>query len=163
MAARKHQRAYVETPLGTLAIDGSERGLTQIDLLPVGKTVPVSAPEPASVVAKAARQLEEYFNGRRREFDLPLDYETGGFERQVLSALARVPYGKTVSYCELASMAGSPRAARAVGNIMRQNPLMIVIPCHRVIGADGSLRGYGGLGSGLSAKRMLLELEGASV
>jgi len=102
-------------PLGTLAIDGSERGLTQIDLLPVGKTVPVSAPEPASVVAKAARQLEEYFNGRRREFDLPLDYETGGFERQVLSALARVPYGKTVSYGELAGMAGSPRAARAVG------------------------------------------------
>ena len=74
-----------------------------------------------------------------------------------------MPYGKTVSYGELAGMAGSPRAARAVGNIMRQNPLMIVIPCHRVIGADGSLRGYGGLGSGLSAKRMLLELEGASV
>jgi O-6-methylguanine DNA methyltransferase len=163
MAAREHQRAYVESPLGTLAIEGSERGLTQIDLLPADEAVPVSAPEPGGVVSKAAQQLEEYFAGKRREFDLPLDYETGGFERQVLSALARVPYGKTVSYGELASMAGSPRAARAVGNIMRQNPLLIVIPCHRVIGADGSLRGYGGLGSGLDNKSRLLELEGASL
>ena len=95
-----------------------------------------SEPAPGSVVAEAAEQLEEYFAGKRREFDLPLDYEAGGFERQVLDQLARVPYGKTVSYGELAAMAGSPRAARAVGSIMRHNPLMIVMPCHRVIGAD---------------------------
>jgi methylated-DNA-[protein]-cysteine S-methyltransferase len=162
MATRERQRAYVETPLGTLAIEGSERGLTQIDLLPGGKQAPTSAVEPGSVVAKAASQLGEYFAGKRRDFDLPLDYEAGGFERSVLDELVRVPFGKTVSYGELAAMAGSPRAARAVGNIMRQNPLMIVIPCHRVIGADGSLRGYGGLGSGLDHKRRLLELEGAS-
>ncbi len=159
MTTREHQRAYVETPLGTLVIEGSERGLTQIDLLPADETVPASTPEPGGVVAKAAQQLEEYFAGKRREFDLPLDYEAGGFERQVLDELAHVPYGKTVSYGELAAMAGSPRAARAVGNIMRHNPLMIVMPCHRVIGADGSLRGYGGLGSGLDNKRWLIDFE----
>ncbi|MHB8060204.1 MAG: methylated-DNA--[protein]-cysteine S-methyltransferase [Gaiellaceae bacterium] len=162
MATRERQRAYLETSLGTLAIEGSEHGLTQIDLLPAGERKPVSAPEPNSVVAKAARQLEEYFSGKRREFDLPLDYEAGGFERQVLDELVRVPYGKTVSYGELAALAGSPRAARAVGNIMRQNPLMIVIPCHRVIGSDGSLRGYGGLGAGLDHKRRLLDFESTS-
>jgi methylated-DNA-[protein]-cysteine S-methyltransferase len=161
MTTRDRQLAYVETPLGTLAVEGSERGLTQIDLLPAGERAPVSEPAPGSVLAKAFRQLEEYFAGQRREFDLPLDYEAGGFEHRVLDELARVPYGKTVSYGELAALAGSPRAARAVGSIMRQNPLMIVIPCHRVIGADGSLRGYGGLGSGLDHKRWLLELEGA--
>ncbi len=162
MAASEPQRAYVESPLGTLAIEGSERGLTEIDLLPAGERAPACTPVPGSVVAKAAEQLEEYFGGKRRDFDLQLDYETGGFERRVLAELVRVPYGKTVSYGELAAMAGSPRAARAVGNIMRQNPLMIVIPCHRVVGSDGSLRGYGGLGSGLDHKRRLLELEGAS-
>ena len=163
MATRERQHAYLGTPLGTLEIEGSERGLTQIDLLPAGERVSASRPAPGSVVAKAAGQLEEYFAGKRREFDLPLDYEAGGFERQVLDQLARVPYGKTVSYGELAAMAGSPRAARAVGSVMRHNPLMIVMPCHRVIGADGSLRGYGGLGSGLEHKRWLLELEGVSL
>jgi methylated-DNA-[protein]-cysteine S-methyltransferase len=163
MTTRERKRAYVETPLGTLAIEGSERGLTQIDLLPAGEPVQASAPESGSVVAKAAQQLGEYFAGKRREFDLPLDYEADGFERRVLDELARVPYGETVSYGELAAMAGSPRAARAVGNIMRHNPLMIVMPCHRVIGADGSMRGYGGLGLGLDHKRWLLELEGVSL
>lgn len=162
MTTNAHEHAYVETPLGTLEIAGSEHGLTQIDLLPSGERVSASKPAPGSVVAEAAKQLEEYFAGKRREFDLPLDYEAGGFERQVLDQLARVPYGKTVSYGELAAMAGSPRAARAVGSIMRHNPLMIVMPCHRVIGADGSMRGYGGLGEGLDHKRWLLELEGAS-
>lgn len=162
MTARERQLAYVETPLGTLEIEGSERGLTQIDLLPDGEKAPTSRPAPGSVVAQAAKQLEEYFAGERREFDLPLDYEAGGFERQVLDQLAHVPYGKTVSYGELAAMAGSPRAARAVGSIMRHNPLMIVMPCHRVIGADGSLRGYGGLGTGLDHKRWLIEFESTS-
>ena len=107
------------------------------------------------------RQLEEYFAGSRREFDLPLDLQMGEFERRVMEELSRVPYGTTVSYGELAAMAGHPGAARAVGNVMRSNQLMIVLPCHRVIGADGSLRGYGGLGSGLEHKRWLLEFEGA--
>jgi len=159
----QREQALVSTPLGTLVIEASERGLTQIDLLPQDEQVPASKPAPGSVVARAAAQLEEYFAGKRRDFDLPLDYEAGGFERRVLDELARVPYGETVSYGELAAMAGSPRAARAVGSIMRHNPLMIVMPCHRVIGADGSLRGYGGLGAGLEHKRWLIELESTSL
>jgi methylated-DNA-[protein]-cysteine S-methyltransferase len=161
MAISELQTAYVETPLGTLTIEGSAHGLTQIDLLPPGERAPAAIPAEGSVLARAVSQLAEYFAGTRREFDLPLDYETGGFERCVLDALARVPYGETVSYGELAAMAGSPRAARAVGNIMRQNPLVIVIPCHRVIGADGSLCGYRGRDSGVEHRRRLLELEGA--
>jgi methylated-DNA-[protein]-cysteine S-methyltransferase len=157
------ERASIQTPLGILAIEGSERGLTQIDLLPADEQVPASEPAAGGAAAEAAEQLGEYFAGARREFDLPLDYEAGGFERRVLDQLARVPYGKTVSYGELAAMAGSPRAARAVGNIMRHNPLMIVMPCHRVIGADGSLRGYGGPGEGLAEKRWLIEHERASL
>jgi methylated-DNA-[protein]-cysteine S-methyltransferase len=156
---RSGKRASIQTPLGTLAIEGSERGLTQIDLLPADEQMPASEPAPGSVVAEAAEQLEEYFAGKRRDFDLPLDYEAGEFERRVLDELARVPYGTTVSYSELAAMAGHPGAARAVGNVMRSNQLMIVIPCHRVIGADGSLRGYGGLDCGLDHKRMLLDFE----
>jgi len=159
----QREQTLVSTPLGTLVIEASERGLTQIDLLPQDEQVTASKPAPGSVVARAAAQLEEYFAGKRRDFDLPLDYEAGGFERRVLDELARVPYGETVSYGELAAMAGSPRAARAVGSIMRHNPLMIVMPCHRVIGADGSLRGYGGLGAGLEHKRWLIELESTSL
>lgn len=159
---RNREQASIQTPLGMLAIEGSERGLTQIDLLPAGEQMPASEPAPGSVVAEAAEQLEDYFAGKRRDFDLPLDYEAGEFECRVLDELARIPYGTTVSYGELATMAGYPGAARAVGNVMRSNRLMIVLPCHRVIGSDGSLRGYGGLGCGLEHKRMLLELEGAT-
>jgi O-6-methylguanine DNA methyltransferase len=116
---------------------------------------------PGSILAEAVRQLQEYFAGGRREFDLPLDLKMGEFERRVMEELGRVPYGTTTSYGKLAAMAGHPGAARAVGNVMRSNQLTIVLPCHRVIGADGSLRGYGGRGAGLDRKRWLLELEGA--
>jgi methylated-DNA-[protein]-cysteine S-methyltransferase len=151
----------LDTPLGPLVIEASERGLTHIDLAPASGEAQGVGPSPGSILAEAVSQLEEYFACSRREFDLPLDFEAGEFERRVLDELARVPYGTVVSYGQLADMAGYPGAARAVGNVMRNNPFMIVIPCHRVIGADGSLRGYGGLGSGLSNKRWLLELEGA--
>jgi methylated-DNA-[protein]-cysteine S-methyltransferase len=157
----QHEQALVSTPLGPLVIEASERGLTHIDLARSGNHEPESEPAPGSVLAAAVRQLEEYFAGNRRDFALPLDLQTSEFEHRVLEELARVPYGTTVSYGELATMAGYPGAARAVGNVMRSNQLMIVLPCHRVIGADGSLRGYGGLGSGLDNKRWLLELEGA--
>jgi methylated-DNA-[protein]-cysteine S-methyltransferase len=156
------ERALVDTPLGPLAIEASERGLTHIDLAPSGEARGAE-PAPGSVLAEAVRQFEEYFAGSRREFDLPLDFEAGEFERRVVDELVRVPYGTVVSYGQLADMAGFPGAARAVGNVMRQNPFMIVVPCHRVIGADGSLRGYGGLGNGLDHKRWLLELEGAEL
>lgn len=154
-------RAYVDSPLGTIVVEASERGLRYIDLARSGEHGADSTPAPGSVLAEAVRQLREYFAGKRREFDLPIDLQMGRFERSVIEALDRVPYGTTVSYGELAAMAGHPGAARAAGNVMRGNQLMIVRPCHRVIGADGSLRGYGGLGCGLEHKRWLLEFEGA--
>jgi methylated-DNA-[protein]-cysteine S-methyltransferase len=157
----RSRRAFVDTPLGTLVVEASERGLTYVALARSGDHGPDSEPAPGSILAEAMRQLEEYFAGGRHEFDLPVDLQMGKFERTMMEALARVPYGTTVSYGELATMAGHPGAARAAGNVMRGNQLMIVRPCHRVIGADGSLRGYGGLGAGLEHKRWLLELEGA--
>ena len=105
----------------------------------------------------AAEQLAVYFAGRRRDFDLPLAPRGSAFQRAVWDELRRVPYGRTVSYGELAARLGRPAASRAVGGANNKHPLPIVVPCHRVIGADGSLTGYGG---GLDRKRALLALEG---
>ena len=106
--------------------------------------------------ARAREQLEEYFAGRRRTFDLALEPAGNEFELAVWEALLEIPYGETVSYGELATGIGRPGAARAVGVANARNPIALIIPCHRVIGADGSLTGYGG---GLERKRQLLELE----
>ena len=103
------------------------------------------------------RQLTEYLEGRRRVFELELDLRGTEFQREVWAAVAAVPYGRTASYGDIAQLIGQPRASRAVGAANGANPVPIVIPCHRVIGVDGSLRGYGG---GLPAKRRLLALEG---
>jgi methylated-DNA-[protein]-cysteine S-methyltransferase len=115
---------------------------------------PRRSPERCRAVAA---QLAEYFAGRRREFELPLAPRGTDFQRAVWSELVRVPYGSTISYGELAGRVGRARASRAVGGANNRNPLPIVVPCHRVIGADGSLTGYGG---GLDRKRALLALEG---
>ena len=101
-------------------------------------------------------QLTEYFDGTRTEFDVPLSLTGGAFQRRVWRALQDIPYGKTDSYGAIARRLGVPSAARAVGVANRQNPVCVIVPCHRVIGADGSLTGYGG---GLARKRLLLELE----
>ena len=102
------------------------------------------------------RQLEEYFAGERTTFDVPLAPEGAPFEREVWRALEEIPYGETVSYGEIARRVGQPTAARAVGTANGRNPIAVIVPCHRVIGANGSLTGYGG---GLERKRLLLELE----
>ncbi len=104
------------------------------------------------------RQLTEYLEGRRRAFDLPLELYGSEFQKEVWRAVERVPYGYTASYGEIASLIGRPKASRAVGAANGANPLPIVIPCHRVIGSDGSLTGYGG---GVALKRRLLALEGS--
>ncbi len=105
------------------------------------------------------RELDDYFAGRRKAFDLELDLRgQASFAVAVLGELAKVPYGHTATYGELANRAGSPRAARAVGMVMNRNPIPIVLPCHRIVGASGSLVGYGG---GLERKEHLLRLEGA--
>jgi methylated-DNA-[protein]-cysteine S-methyltransferase len=110
----------------------------------------------APLVESVSRQLAEYFAGQRREFDLPLDPQGTPFQKRVWSALRRIPYGKTRSYGDVARAAGSPKGARAVGMANHDNPIAIVVPCHRVIAADGSLGGYA---CGLRFKRKLLDLE----
>ncbi|HET8673704.1 MAG TPA: methylated-DNA--[protein]-cysteine S-methyltransferase [Thermoleophilaceae bacterium] len=105
---------------------------------------------------QAREQLEQYFAGERSEFDIPLDLRGSGFQRSVWDALLTIPYGETRSYGEVAKQIGRPDRARAVGSANGRNPVSIVVPCHRVIGADGSLVGYGG---GLERKRWLLEHE----
>jgi O-6-methylguanine DNA methyltransferase len=115
----------------------------------------------ARPVDPARRQLDEYFEGVRREFDIAADLRIEApFRRRVLAELERVPYGQTTTYGALARRAGRPRAARAVGTVMNRNPIPIVLPCHRVVGADGRLVGYGG---GIERKEALLRLEGITV
>lgn len=108
--------------------------------------------------AEVERQLREYFRGRRRDFDLPLAPEGTDFQRRVWKAVARIPFGATATYAQVARRVRHPQAVRAVGRCNATNPIPIVVPCHRVVGSDGSLTGYGG---GLEAKRTLLELERA--
>lgn len=114
-------------------------------------------------VERAAAELDEYFAGDRRRFTVPLDWRLArGFTRDVLEALCDVPYGETVTYGELATLAGRPGAARAVGGAMAANPLAVIVPCHRVVAAGRRIGGYSG-GSGLDTKRALLALEGAQL
>jgi len=108
------------------------------------------------LIKKAAKQLEEYFNKKRKEFDLPLVVNGTDFQNKIWKALQTIPYGKTCNYKELASLAGNPKASRAAGMANNRNPISIIIPCHRVIGANGDLTGYAG---GLELKQKLLELE----
>ena len=111
------------------------------------------------LIKKAAVQLAEYFDGKRKTFNLPLAPAGTDFQLKVWKALQNIPYGGTLSYGELAALAGNPKACRAVGMANNRNPIVIIVPCHRVIGKDGSLTGYGG---GLELKRQLLELESGS-
>ena len=144
----------VETPIGTLGLVGSERGLSRVRWSAAGLRG-----GSCRVLDDAAAQLEAYFAGDLTAFDLPLDLAGTAFQRRCWLALATIPYGQTVSYGEQARRLGlGPDAARAVGAANGRNPLPLVLPCHRVIGADGSLTGFGG---GLTLKRFLLEHEGA--
>jgi methylated-DNA-[protein]-cysteine S-methyltransferase len=145
----------VETPIGRLGLVGSERGLSNVRWSAAGLELDGGC----AVLDEAAAQLDSYFAGDLTEFDLPLDLRGTDFQRQCWLALATIPYGQTVSYGEQARRLGlGPETARAVGTANGQNPLPLVLPCHRVIGADGSLTGFGG---GLHLKRFLLEHEGA--
>ena len=105
---------------------------------------------------KAAKQLEEYFNGKRKEFDVPIHPQGTDFQKAAWTALQKIPYGETRSYKQVAEILGNPKASRAVGMANNRNPIWIMIPCHRVVGSDGSLTGYAG---GMDMKRKLLELE----
>jgi O-6-methylguanine DNA methyltransferase len=116
-------------------------------------------PECRGLVVLALDQIVEYLNGARREFDLPLDLRGTEFQRRVWATVAGIPYGETRTYADIARAIGKPKAVRAVGAANGANPLPLVVPCHRVLGSDGSLTGYGG---GLDVKRQLLEMESQS-
>ncbi|HTS74468.1 MAG TPA: methylated-DNA--[protein]-cysteine S-methyltransferase [Gaiellaceae bacterium] len=147
-------RTVVDTPIGPLGLVASGSALQSVTF---GSRARPAGRSP--VLDEAARQLEAYFAGELVGFDLPLELHGTGFQRQCWLALATIPYGQTVSYGEQARRLGlESDKARAVGAANGANPLPIVLPCHRVIGADGSLTGFGG---GLHVKRFLLELEGA--
>jgi methylated-DNA-[protein]-cysteine S-methyltransferase len=148
-------RTVIDSPIGPLGLTSSDVGLRGV--LFDARTLRPDGGSP--VLDAAARQLAAYFEGELVEFDLPLDLFGTEFQRRCWLALATIPYGQTVSYGEQARRLGlGPDAARAVGSANGSNPIPIVLPCHRVIGADGSLTGFGG---GLHVKRFLLEHEGA--
>jgi len=149
---------YIDSPIGEILLAGDDHGLHYIGF-PEGKGRILPQPDwtrSHTAFADAAQQLSEYFQGRRRSFDLKLSPHGTGFQLAVLQALQTIPYGETRSYADIARAVGKPNAVRAVGAANGRNPLPIVIPCHRVIGSNGSLTGFGG---GLDTKRFLLDLE----
>lgn len=150
----------MDSPIGTLTLVADGAGLCSIDFPPPASPPPGVAwrDGDGGVLADARSQLEEYFAGTRRDFDLRLSPHGTDFQRQVWAALAAIPYGRTWSYRDIAHRIGRPTATRAVGAANGRNPLPIVVPCHRVIGANGTLTGFGG---GLPIKAFLLRLEGA--
>lgn len=149
---------YMKSPVGTLLLAGDETGLRHIDFQdgPHAATPEPGWQENEQPFRQVIAQLKEYFAGKRQSFDLELAPEGTEFQQRVWRTLRTIPYGTTWSYGQLARRIGNPKASRAVGAANGQNPLPIVVPCHRVIGANGSLTGFGG---GLGIKRQLLELE----
>ncbi|HWG09012.1 MAG TPA: methylated-DNA--[protein]-cysteine S-methyltransferase [Solirubrobacteraceae bacterium] len=160
--------APVDSPFGKLLLAASASGLVRLafpeesEELVLERLAARISPRIVQAPARLdpiRRELDEYFAGRRRVFELPLDWSLAGpFARRVLGATAQIPYGRVLSYAEVAAEAGSPRGSRAAGNALGANPIPIVVPCHRVLRSGGSLGGYAG---GLERKQFLLELEGA--
>lgn len=143
-----------DLPVGRVGICEEDGAVTSVEF---GGSAPAGAAvEETPLITMAASQLREYFRGERKSFDLPLAPRGTQFQLKVWAALREIPYGQTRSYGQIAQAVGNPKACRAVGMANNRNPIAIIVPCHRVIGADGSLTGYAG---GLETKRFLLELE----
>ena len=159
-AAKRYFYKMVDSPVGRLKLVASDAGLAAIlweNDRPGRVQLPIEAEDRRHpVLVETERQLQEYFSGRRTAFALPLDVAGTVFQRQVWQALLTIPFGETRSYGQIARQIGKPAAVRAVGAANGANPIAVFLPCHRVIGADGSLTGYGG---GLELKRALLSLE----
>lgn len=156
-------RALLPTPMGAFTLEADAAGLCGVLFPTEAPPAMADMPEPSlvsldahPVLAEAGRQLLEYLDGSRRHFDLPLSLHGTAFQQQVWQELGHIPYGETRSYGELAARLGDRRKARPVGGAAHRNPVAIIVPCHRLIGADGSLTGFGG---GLPMKHALLELE----
>ena len=148
--------AVMESPLGPLTVAASDKGVAAVHF---GNVVPGDAEVSDALSQAAIGQLAEYFDGKRTSFDLPLDVEGTAFQKAVWNELQRIPYGETRSYGDIAKALGKPGASRAVGSANHNNPVAIVIPCHRVVGQDGSLTGYAG---GVHLKQQLLAIESHS-
>ena len=148
------EKAFLPTPFGCFEIRGSRRGLRSVRL--TAKEHCPDLPVPA-VLRQTVAQLQEYFRGERKAFDIPLDFgDATAFHQAVWEELRQVPYGHTTTYSAIAEKLGDPKAVRAVGQANRQNPIAIIVPCHRCIAKNGDLQGYF---YGLDMKRQLLELE----
>ncbi|PAU92800.1 cysteine methyltransferase [Aliifodinibius salipaludis] len=153
----KDYTTYAPSPLGTLQITAEENGLTAINYTDNPATES-SNKHQHPVLTKTVDQLNAYFDEQRKAFDLPLVLKGTDFQQKVWKQLQQIPYGQTITYSELANRLGDPQKARAVAGANGMNPLPIIIPCHRVIGADNKLTGYSG---GIQRKEFLLKLEGA--
>ncbi|XLS29392.1 methylated-DNA--[protein]-cysteine S-methyltransferase [Flavobacteriaceae bacterium M23B6Z8] len=150
------EKAYIQTPLGIASVEGNEKGLSAVSVLDTKEKITEIIP---LELEDAVYQLNEYFNGERKQFDLLLQPQGTDFQMRVWKVLQEIPFGSTVSYLELSRKLGDERAIRAVAAANGRNPLWIIIPCHRVIGSDGSLTGYAG---GIWRKKWLLEHENPS-
>ncbi|MBL8014369.1 MAG: methylated-DNA--[protein]-cysteine S-methyltransferase [Candidatus Omnitrophica bacterium] len=152
----------MSSPVGTIHLQATEKGLRGVNVCQetVTSENSISGPSPQKEILKSASdQLKQYFKGERQDFDIPLDLDGTDFQKRVWKELSRIPFGKTVSYADIAKKIRNPKAVRAVGNANGKNPVCIVVPCHRVIASDGGIGGYSG---GLPVKRSLLKLEGVS-
>jgi methylated-DNA-[protein]-cysteine S-methyltransferase len=151
--AEKAAVCRLTSPVGMLELHADESGLRSLQFL---NEPSVLASEPSSSLAECAKQLAEYFEGTRKTFDIPLNPDGTDFQKRVWSELLKIEYGITISYQELADRLGDPKVVRAVGGANGKNPIGIIVPCHRVIGAGGKLVGYGG---GIERKKWLLKHE----
>lgn len=149
---------FYDSPVGRLGLIGEGDALISLTL--PNQRVPLIAEQETPVLRETRRQLEAYFAGKLRDFDVPVRLEGTPFRLRVWEQLQKIPYGQVISYGELARRVGQPNAARAVGSANHHNPISIIVPCHRVIAAGGSLCGYGG---GVELKRALLRLEGVNL
>jgi methylated-DNA-[protein]-cysteine S-methyltransferase len=146
---------YYDYPIGKLGIAEKDGAICRV-FFAGDKALPGFVAAETPLIRQAAAQLEEYFGGGRKVFDLPLSFHGTDIQISDWKALRTIPFGETRSYKDMAILAGNPRACRAIGLANNRNPIVVIVPCHRVIGADGSLTGYGG---GLPAKQYLLDLE----
>ncbi len=154
-ALEKETHVTIASPIGPLTLSADNRNLTGLHF---GRRKGARRDATHSpVLTKAIRQLDQFFRGKRKDFDLPLRPRGTPFQEAVWRALSTIPFGETRSYGEIAAKVGNPKASRAVGGANNRNPIAVIIPCHRVIGASGAMVGYGG---GLSKKRWLLQREG---
>ena len=162
--------AFIEkTPAGSVAVAATDKGLARLffctrkDYDVFLKENNLSEAAPSAIVKEAVSQVEEYFEGKRSKFDLPLDLAgQTPFRTRVLRECARIPFGRVLTYGELAGKAGSPKASRAAGGAMAHNPIALIIPCHRVVGSDKGLHGFSSPG-GLKTKAILLSHEGVAI